>query len=203
MPQLAQLRFAASVATVQAPSARPSALLPSAHRFAEPRGFKTDRQQAQLANARPAPPTHITRCIFLIRLLASGSQTHTRTAPSRASALLLLPVHIALGPRLPTHVSNSHPRSRATAEVGSIRSLGSDGTLAAYERRECALAASRPRQALAFRPMHRSRAQAVTDAQQWIRGRTRRVTGTGAERITPAQQRWPTCAADRAASRAT
>ncbi len=44
MPQLAQLRFAASVATVQAPSARPSALLPSAHRFAEPRGFKADRQ---------------------------------------------------------------------------------------------------------------------------------------------------------------
>ena len=158
MPQLAQLRFAASVATVQAPSARPSALLPSAHRFAEPRGFKTDRQQAQLANARPAPPTHITRCIFLIRLLASGSQTHTRTAPSRAFAPLLLPFQIALGPRLAAYASNGHPRSRASAEVGSIRSQGSDGTLAAYERRECALAAPLPRPAPASRPMQRFRA---------------------------------------------
>ena len=179
MPQLAQLRFAASVATVQAPSARPSALLPSAHRFAEPRGFKTDRQQAQLANARPAPPTHITRCIFLIRLLASGSQTHTRTAPSRAPALLLLPVHDTSCPRLAAYSSNSLPRSRASAEVGSIRSQSSDGTLATYERRECALAAPRPRQALAPRPMRRSRAQAVADAHQWIHGRIRHVTGTG------------------------
>ncbi len=179
MPQLAQLRFAASVATVQAPSARPSALLPSAHRSAEPRGFKTDRQQAQLANARPAPPTHITRCIFLIRLLASGSQTHTRSA-SRASALLLLPVHDTSYSRLAAYGSNGPPCSRASAEVGSVRSQGSDSTLAAYERRECALVAPWPRQALAPRPVQRSCAQAVTDAHRWIRGRIRRVARTGA-----------------------
>ena len=144
------------------------------------RDRETERQQAQLANARPAPPTHITRCIFLIRLLASGSQTHTRTAPSRASALLLLPVHDTSYSRLAAYGSNGPPRSRASAEVGSIRSQGSDSTLAAYERRECALVAPWPRQALAPRPMQRSRAQVVTDAHQWIRGRIRRVACTGA-----------------------
>ena len=163
---------------------------------------QTDRQQAQLANARP-PPTHLTPCIFLIPLRASGSQTYSSTAPSRAFPPSLLPIQITIGPRLAAYGSNGHPRSRATAEVGSIRSLVSDSTLTAYEHRERALAAPRPRQALASRPMQRSRAQAVTDAHQRIRGRIRRVTGTGAERNTPAQQIRPTCAAGQAASHAT
>ena len=164
MPQLAQLRFAASVATVQAPSARPSALLPSAHRFAEPRGFKTDRQTDRQTDSKHSlrtlgphhpPISHVASFLFVS---SPPARRHTRTAPSRAPAPVLLPVHDTSYSRLAAYGSNGPPRSRASAEVDSIRSLGSGGTLAAYERRECALVAPWPRQALAPRPMQRPRA---------------------------------------------
>ena len=85
MPQLAQLRFAASVATVQAPSARPSALLPSAHRFAEPRGLKTDSKHSLRTLGPHHPPiSHVASFLFVS---SPPARRHTHALRLRARLL--------------------------------------------------------------------------------------------------------------------